>query len=73
MPDVMDLFPHLSEWETPRLHARYTELAGDKTKRKSDDELRELVCLSRILRTRASTANTAPKREKALAPTTDML
>lgn len=57
MPDVMDLFPHLKDLETIQLHARREELKGFASRDSrphTDDELRELVCIMRLLRTRAS-------------------
>lgn len=59
MPDIMDLFPHLEGWDTIQLQARRQELRGDTTqsaRQLSDDALRELSCIARLLRTRASTA-----------------
>ena len=76
MPDVMDEFPHLKDWETFKLHARYSELRGDPTaaEPKTDLHLRELVCLARILRGRASTTNESkPKADKKTIPSLDAL
>lgn len=75
MPDIMDLFPHLESWDTIQLHARRQELRGDTTQsatQLSDDALRELSCIARILRSRATAAKPradgSPGGTKRVAP-----
>lgn len=76
MPDVMDLYPHIREWDTARLHARRNEFE-EKAARDGglpDEDLQEMVCILRVLRTRAS-SNQAKGRTPSTrsAPTLDML
>jgi len=82
MPDVMDEFAHLEKLETTALHLRMAELRGTTSMDAaisgndlSDQSLKELVCIMRLLRGRASTStrSTRTAADRRVVPTADML
>lgn len=73
MPDVIDLFPHLASMSTVDLYARYNEVGGnDRAGVKTIEQLQELVCISRLLRSRAITSSGKAPKAKVIV-TEDML
>lgn len=72
MTDVMDEFQHLNAMSIGELHSRRQELIGSgPTSQLSDDTLRELLAIARILR-RRSVAPAAKKATKTV-PSLDAL
>ena len=77
MPNVMDAFIHLNGWETEALHRRRAELIGTPPRTDlTDDSLRELMCISRLLRDRASISRKSEGSSasvRKVSPSLDML
>lgn len=74
MTDVMDEFPHLNDKTLPELHARYQTLKGEgPSQQLSDEVLKELLAISRVLRKRAAAPTAKTSSKKAAAPTLDAL
>lgn len=73
MTDVMDEFFPLLEGKTlGELHSRRQELIGNgPTSQLSDNTLRELLAIARILRKRSSAP--APKKSTKIIPSLDAL
>lgn len=73
MTDVMDDFPHLNDKSLGELHSRRQELIGSgPVTHLSDDTLRELLALARILRRRSSVPTSKTKSAK-ITPSLDAL
>lgn len=71
--NVMDEFPDLNALTLPELHAKYQSLKGDGPSRElSDDDLKQLLAIARVLRRRAS-APTSKTSTKKIAPSLDAL
>jgi hypothetical protein len=78
MSNVMDEFTHLNDCTAVQLFERRSNLIGQAPdgnfKLLSDDVLRELVAIARILRKKVSPAATrTPAARKPLVPTLDSL
>jgi len=74
MPNVKDEFLHLNSFETIALHSRRAELIGTPPRTHLPDEvLRELMCISRLLRDRASISRRTDSSPRRSAPSLDML
>lgn len=73
MTNVMDEFPDLKDKSIAELHSIYNSLKGDgPTRELTDDSLKTLLAISRVLRGRA-TAPTSKSTKKAPPPGLDAL
>lgn len=74
MPNVVEEFPHLNDLTQDQLYQRRTSLIGSAPqgdyKQLTDDALKELVVIARVLRRRTSAPTSAGKK---VAPSLGML